>query len=132
MRVKGFLLMVALLATSCGNQTSFVLRMRDSSSRPKPNNLYGTIASAEAGEKPFLIFAGSAVSEEWAEEVTTVTSDTPPKETAYRIVAWLELDGQVPRQCEGFDQPCEPTSGDAVIRAEAPAGPRVVFTLDFK
>lgn len=91
-----FIASTLLLASSCGHNITYVLRTRDSSSRPKPNNLIGRIVAfkADAGSETALVFAGTQVGAEWTEEATTATTDEPTGDTAYEIVGWLELDGQ--------------------------------------
>lgn len=125
--------LLALLAASCGNSTTYILRARDSSSREKPNNLFGKILSvSQAGESELeLMFGGTQVTAEWTEDATTVTTNHPTTATAYNIVCWLELDGQGD-SCRRLEDACEPTAGDAVIRSQVAAAPTVIFSLDFK
>jgi hypothetical protein len=123
--------LVLLLAASCGNSTTYVLRVRDSSARSKPNSLFGKILAVDAGPVPVLVFGGTQVGAEWTEDATTVTTDVPASATAYSIVGWLELDGKGDN-CAKPEDPCEPTAGDAVIRTQVAAASTVVFLLDFK
>jgi len=124
--------LVLVFLSSCGNNTTFVMKVRDSSQRTKPNSLFGKVHALEQGmEKgaPVLLFGDSQVGSDWTEDATTVTTNAPIAASAFGLVGWLELDG-VGGSCT-FEA-CAPTSGDAVIRAEAQAGATVVFTLDFK
>lgn len=125
--------LVLLFAVSCGNSTTYVLRVRDWTTRPKPNNLFGQIMASgpDSSSELVLTFGRTLVDAEWSEDATTVTSNEPLRATAFDLVTWLELDG-LGSACERLEDVCEPTAGDAVIRQQVKAAPTVVFTLDFK
>lgn len=125
--------LVVLFATSCGYSTTFVMRLRDSSSRAKPNNLFGRIMASGPDSAPELelMFGRPGVDAEWSEDATTVTHGEPSRATVFEIIAWLELDG-LGSACARIEDVCEPTAGDVVLRQQVKAAPTVVFSLDFK
>jgi hypothetical protein len=138
MRAALLVVATAIAATSCFPQVTFVTRMRDTSSRPKPVLVWGRISPGPLSAQDNVrleassFFANVPVGSDWVEDRVTLVDGDPTllDSPVYSMVGWLELDGRQTAGCSFFEG-CAATDGDVVFSREVQKGYPTTFVVEF-